>query len=101
MGLKANANTILCFSKVEFDENGVCQALETVQKSIWPQEALLPIEDVTHAGSDKRIWVASLNRKLLERLATAVNLASWRCPEQVQLLLFVDHEHHFKDVFRK
>jgi len=46
-------------------------------------------------------WAGTANKPLRNRLIRVVREAPWKYGEDVQLLLRVDHEHHFEDAMRR
>jgi hypothetical protein len=101
--MKTDVSIILYFSARELEGEGGCDALERVQSFLGTRHALIRVGSSTVHGTGpaSETWAGTASRQLRDRLIRVVRDAPWKYEEDVQLLLRVDHEHHFEDAMRK
>jgi len=101
--MKTDVSIILYFSAKELEGAGTCDALDRVQSFLGTRHALIRVGSSTVGGTGtaSETWAGTANRPLRDRLIRVVRDAPWKHGDEVQLLLRVDHEHHFEDAMRK
>ena len=101
--MKTDVSIILYFNARELEGGGSCDALDRVQSFLGTRHALIRVGSSTMrgAGPVAETWAGTANKPLRNRLIRVVREAPWKYGEDVQLLLRVDHEHHFEDAMRR